>query len=171
MAIVVVSILYRYLFSIMYENTGKYIYEILSRQVFGQLSYFYVGVIVYFYFDTFLSFKRRILCVCIGLMLIADHIPYYGIFIRPFVEGGIVLWFSLVGSWGKYISSHNNISYDMYLSHFPIIQLAVFVGREGCNEYALFMAVTLIIVIYSFLSYNCVGRFFIKQPYKKMGCV
>ena len=160
--VIALSLIYRYIFSLMYEATGKGIYEILSRQFFGQLSYFYIGVLIYFRFDLFMRCRYVLLGVLVVLYALSSHIPGYEIFVRPFVIGGLVMLLSMIGRWGSYISQHDNVSYDMYLFHFPIIQLAVWLGLPALGPWLSGALILLATVILSCVSWNLIGRRFMR---------
>ena len=160
--IIIVSVAYRFTFYHLYANTGNQIYLILSRQVFGQLCYFYTGVIVYFHYDTFKRLKLPILAICLALMATSGYIPYYAITIQPFVDALLTLWVSLIGSWGYKISRHDNVSYDMYLFHFPVIQVCILLGINNLSP-ALSLSIMLAVtIILSVASWNLVGKRFAK---------
>lgn len=130
-AIYILSVCYRLFFSWLYSETEKEIYNILSRQFFGQMMYFYTGVLIYYYFDAFMRYKWQILLVISALMLFGNYIPYYNIIVHPLAFGSFVIWVSMVGKWGTFESKRDNVSYNMYLTHGPVIQLAVYFGLSG----------------------------------------
>lgn len=130
-AIYLMSMCYRMFFQVMYESTGKELYNILGRQFAGQLMYFYTGVLIYYYFDSFMRYKWILLAMSVGLSLCADVIPYFNMVIHPLSFGILVLWLSMVGKWGSFEGKKDNVSYNMYLVHAPIIQLAVAYGLVG----------------------------------------
>lgn len=167
--IVIFSIAYRMLFIHLYSVTGREIFMILERQVFGQLAFFYVGALIYDYLDTFLKYRWLILAL-LGIGLLGMRASYYaGLALQPFVEGGLVLWFSMVGRWGHYLSRHDNVSYDIYLFHFPVMQLAVYFGLPSLGAPAAFTITLAVLVGLAFISWNCVGKKFaaIKTPSHK----
>ncbi len=161
--IIALSVAYRLLFYHMYINTGNITYSILSRQFFGQLCYFYTGVIVYFHFDNFLKYKWRILIICIIAAMILQKAPYYSITLQPFVDAILTLWISLVGSWGYKLGKHDNISYDIYLFHYPIIQVCVWAGISNATETLSFTVIAVLTIILSILSWKLVGSRFVKK--------
>ncbi len=124
-AIYFFSIVYRILFLYLYESSGSEIYNILSRQFFGQLSYFYFGVLIYFYFDSFMQYKWRIILVSFLIFAIQKWIPYYSIILHPIITGVFVIWFSMTWHWSKFLPDKHNLSYNIYLTHFPVIQTLV----------------------------------------------
>lgn len=155
--IIVMSVVWRVVFRQMYADTGRELYNILSRQIFGQLDYFYIGVLCYFYYRLLIRYRWPILAVCCLLL------PIGGEVVAPAACAVLVLWVSLVGDWGKRLSHGDNVSYDMYLFHFPIIQVAIYMGVDTLHPLAGLAAVTAVTVAASWLSWHFVGRRFKSQ--------
>lgn len=122
---------YRIAFRIIYENTEEEIYNILGRQFLGQLSYFYIGVLCRYWFDEFMRHKYLLMAGAAVLMLLCDYVPYGYILIHPLALSVMVVWFSMVGRWGTWEGKRDNISYNIYLMHFPVIQMFVYFRGEG----------------------------------------
>lgn len=121
-SIYLVSMIYRLTFIWLYISTNAEIYNILSRQFIGQLMYFYSGMLIYFYFDVFMRLKWWILPISLILVHSLHNLQIFNLTIEPFVISLLVIWFSMVGRWGTWLQ-HHNISYIIYLVHFPILQI------------------------------------------------
>lgn len=120
--IYLISLLYRVVFLMSYQNSHKGIYLILERQFLGQLMYFYSGVFIYFIYDRFIKYRAPIIFIGIGIFIIIQQIFYLRIFLSPIIVSALVIALSsFKGKWA--IFNFNNISYDIYLFHFPIIQI------------------------------------------------
>lgn len=156
--IIVFSTLYSLLFTWLYHTTEREIYAILGRQFFGQLSFFYVGALAFTRLDVLLRRRWVILAVLAAGLLLMQTDPFVRVALRPVVEGGLVIWFSIIGSWGRYVSRHDNVSYDIYLFHFPLLQLAVWLGLPAQGQWTCFAAAVAATVLLSVLSWNLVGR-------------
>lgn len=125
---IILSICYRLAFLYLYQTTHREIFNILNRQIFGQLSYFYCGMLIYFYKDFFKKHLFKIFVTCI-LIAIASGYSYLGrVILTPFAISGAVMALSLFPHDLKAIRHRSNISYEMYLFHFPVVQLSVFLG-------------------------------------------
>lgn len=123
------SAIYRIVFLYLYETSGNELYEILGRQFAGQLMYFYTGVIIYYYFNAFMRLKWPVLIVSVLLLAIGLTIRSYLFFaIHPMAFGSLVILFSMVGKWGTFEGRRDNISYNIYLLHAPIFQIAAYFG-------------------------------------------
>ena len=163
-SIYLLSMIYRLTFLFMFQSTGQEIYNILSRQFFGQLMFFYSGVLIYFYFDKFMQYRWHIFVVAFILVCLREYIPFYSFTIGPMVVASLVLFFSMVGKWGHFLSQTDNVSYDMYLFHFPIIQLAVHLGICHYGATIAFTTVLVATVLLSILSWKCIGKRFMYRP-------
>lgn len=165
LTIYVVSVVWRIIFSNLYDSTGNEIYNILSRQFMGQLMFFYSGVIIYFYYDFFI---RHALVIALSSIVIlympqffCTDIPYSRFLLEPIAMSSLVLVVSMSGRWGGWESRFNNISYNIYLVHFPVIQSAVCLGFvqkmgvPGC-----FTVCLVAIVVVSWLINFCIERRF-----------
>lgn len=126
LSIIIISIAYRFILSDIYYSTGNEIFNILRRQIFGQLSFFYAGMLIYFIKDYFIRHLYLFLVAGIGLRILMNFSSTFSIIIEPFAISAIVLSLSLLPYNLKVFRHCNNISYEMYLFHFPIIQLAIF---------------------------------------------
>lgn len=114
--------IYRLTFIWLYISTNTEIYNILSRQFIGQLMYFYSGMLIYFYFDVFMRLKWWILPISLILVHSLHNLQIFNLTIEPFIISLLAIWFSMVGRWGTWLQRHN-ISYIIYLVHFPILQI------------------------------------------------
>lgn len=120
--IYLISVVYRVGFVMLYEYSEKEIYLILGKQFIGQLMFFYSGVFIYFVYDTLLKYLPIAIAASILLYWIGSYIPYFEITLGPIVVS--LLTISLSSFRGVVATLNaNNISYGIYLFHFPIIQL------------------------------------------------
>lgn len=143
------------------DNSGSEFYNILARQFGTLLVFFYIGAIVNFYFDYFKKYHWYIFVFDILIILFSDYIPLYDYIFQPIIAGTLVLWFSMIGSWGKWLAKHDSISYDIYLFHFPIIQLAIFLGLPlKFHPIITLLLVLGVTVLLAYTSWNLIGKRF-----------
>lgn len=160
-AVYFLSVAYRLIFYYLYLQTGKDIYEILSRQFLGQMMFFYTGVFIYYFFSRFIQYRYWILAVCLILTYVGYPYMWMRILIEPAVISALVLWFSMVGRWGVWLGRRDNISYNIYLIHFPIVQLsAMYTAADRIGPAAAFLMVFVVTVILSMLLNRFVERRF-----------
>lgn len=163
LAIIAFSCIYRFAFITIYNSTGNEIYNILGRQVFGQLSYFYAGMYIYFTKNRFYAFRRYILIFSIVAYLATKSVPYSDIFLAPIFIAAITLAFSMLRHTFNFLQHRNNLSYNIYLLHYPIIQLSIYLGINALPEWISFSLIFCVVVL---LSIIC--TFLIEQPIKRL---
>ncbi len=111
----------------MYFLTEKPIYEVFSRQPPGQLRFLATGILFCVFIEKFrtMAWEVRIIAILlsVGIVWSREHLQ----FLYPIALATII--FSLV--FAPYLSLPDklpDISYGIYLYHFPIIQLSVALG-------------------------------------------
>lgn len=161
--IYILSLCYRMFFTIRYEMTQEEIYLILGRQFLGQLMYFYSGVLIFLNFELFKRYRKWILIVTLIIFLLCNGNIYYRITAGPIVTAMLVLSFSFFRGGVKWFN-YNNISYEMYLFHFPIINLMHHFFPQG-NIYIIFFISFLLVVLFSSLSWYAVDKRFLPKRF------
>lgn len=126
-SIFVLSTLYRMTMNHLYESTQNEIYNILSRQMAGQLVYFYSGACAYLYKDAILSKMKILLPVSIVGYLFHTRTEVLYL-LSPINLAIIVICVAFRLKYLNFASRFPNISYSMYLVHFPIIQTYIHFG-------------------------------------------
>ncbi|MDR1730072.1 MAG: acyltransferase [Prevotellaceae bacterium] len=161
-----------YLFSIifnrsmdyLYLTTGNEIYEMLARQVFFQLSFFISGAFLLFYFKIF--FKYRFALFLIALPAVLFRSNDFVFFLYPMALGIVIftIAFSLpfLNKAGKY----GDISYGIYLFHFPVIQLFISLNLFNNNNFIAFLPVVFSTLLLAWLSWHLVEKRFLERKNK-----
>lgn len=163
-SVIILSVIYRVYFYELYNTTGKESYNILGRQVLGQLYYFYTGVLVYLNYNRFTKHWKTISIIASTVILLQEFIPYGYITTSQLAWALLILTASLIGDWGKKFTHNDNVSYDIYLSHFPIIQVGIFFGINSLPTSIGLIVTTIATVLFSIFSYKIVWKF--KKTYK-----
>ena len=131
-SIIVLSVAYKALMQYLYGATGHQIYHILSYQFIGQLTYFYSGVLVFLNFEYCKRHKRALLLLSAAMSIIcwltSDCVQHWAVSILYdlFYPTSIVTFFLLVScvDWLPVrLPRIPNLSYELYLIHFPVIQV------------------------------------------------
>lgn len=150
-AIFAISIAYKYALLHMLDTTGNELYRILARQVGTQLIYFYSGTAILFYFEQFQKVQKYILIPTLIIYLLKDYIPFYSFF-EPFVFSILIIGIAYNAKFLFVFSKLPNISYGIYLFHFPVIQTIVhFKIHEYSSSLALVLslAITIALALFS----------------------
>lgn len=135
-AIFISSVAYHHTMERLFELTGNELYHILSYQFAGQMVYFYTGVLVFRHLNWVSTHRMFTFVSCCLVFALARwmecNLPSsywlsaFLSFVMPFTSVCIALVICISRPfWGTAIRLLGNCSYEMYLFHFPIIQLFV----------------------------------------------
>ena len=155
------SIAYSLFFLNLYQNTGQDLYLRLEKQFPGQLVFFLGGGGMYLYFSFLKKHHWRLLLPALFLVGFKGGtlIPM----LYPLALAIVVIFFALffpyLGNWGKY----GDITYGVYVYHFPILQIFTTFGLFDENPWVSFSFFILSILIMSGCSYHFIERPFLRK--------
>lgn len=162
-AIIMLSIAYRVGCDMMFASTGDGHYLILSRQIGGLSAYFVVGMMMYELLDYVLRYKYLLFMVGLVLIVAAYLIPAIALEVKPIAIGLVIIPAAFMGRWGFWLGTLD-ISYDLYLIHYPIIQLFVhYQATDSLGFIPTLILVITTIILLSILSWHFIGRPFLKR--------
>lgn len=145
-------------------QTGNAMFIVMSRQVFGCMSFFFTGVALHFFFAKFSRHRNGLFVAAIILFAVSYTSVWWQILLRPAAIGVILIYLGTTGKWGHWAASHGNISYEIYLFHFPVIQLAVAAGLPAAaGETGTFAAVLAAVVVLGALSWHFIDSRFLRR--------
>lgn len=165
MILIILCILISYVLYYTGEETKNDIYFTFSKQFSTIFVFFYTGCLINILYKYFLKYKWYILVIDLSIICLSGYyeIIYYTI-IRPLAISVLVIWFSQVGKWGYFLRNHDDLSYDIYLFHYPIIQLCVYWSLPNkINPLLILLIVSLGSFICSLISWNLIGKRFLKR--------
>lgn len=156
-----ISIIYKHTMNYIADYTGNDLFHKLSYQFAGQFVYFYTGVLYFKYKEHF--FAHTVQYLSFGLLLLAawllcDRICPESILseiastlLYPIGTLTIFLILSTTRIIGQKASILGNCSYEMYLVHFPILQvLACSSSFSSLPEWTMLSVSIILIFIISF---------------------
>ncbi len=157
------SIAYSFWFLAMHASSGLEIYLKLEKQLPGQLSFFLSGGGLYLYYSLFRKYWKRSLTIAIVVLIVsAQHSLtaqlFYPLSLAILVIS-VALLFPYLGNWGKF----GDMSYGVYIYHFPIIQIFTTLALFDTRPWLVFFALIAAILFTSFLSYRYIERPFLKR--------
>lgn len=151
-------------------------YNIAARQCMVMFL-FYMGGFLNLHLDYVRRHWRPVMTVC-AVLLLFDYVnkywevidlPVYLYFIYdlvfiPIASGLMVIVCSVIGKWGSFLSRHNALTYEIYLFHYPVIQVLIYFGcvREFGFYPTLLLAIAVTSVL-AFLAWKFIGSRFHAQ--------
>lgn len=157
-----------YCLSIFYQNgldwlavsLSEPLYQMFAKQLPGQLSYFMVGAFLYYHLPFFKTHWKLFFLAAISFFLLKDQFPLF--WFEPVALGTIVIIAGLyypLGNFGKY----GDISYGVYIVHFPIIQVYLHLGWFAHRPIALLLSVVLVVAFSGILLWHLVEKRFLMR--------
>lgn len=156
------SLLYKYIINYYLEQTGDEIFNTLSHQLPAFMTYFACGIAFNYYLAGFLKNKAIYLFLAIPVFWIESYLALE--IFRPIALSVIIFYiaYSLKGlnNFGK----NGDLSYGVYIYHFPIIQFFVSLGFfERFNHWLLSIAIILLVLVTAFLSWHLLEKRFLNR--------
>ena len=147
-----------------YSAHGDGIWLQLERQLPGQLRYFLVGVAWYFVGDTVrwrVWIGAAALAAFIATRVVA--VTSLDLAFEPIALGTLVIFsangLSYLGNFARF----GDLSYGVYIIHFPVIQTVVSIGLFARNPWSAADLSIALVVAASALSWHAVERPFLKR--------
>ncbi len=135
------------------------LYYQLNHGSFNTMMYFFTGCILLVYFDVFCRHIRLILPASIALLVVYTFfdIPLLN-YVEPLVFSAFIIGVAYFAKPLNFLRRYDNISYGLYLYHFPVIQLLIQFGLPSCSVFLTFVVAVLITIIFSLLSWKIVEK-------------
>ncbi|MBD5263697.1 MAG: acyltransferase [Bacteroides sp.] len=154
--IFLLSVTYKYVFIWHYEHTGKEIYSFIAKQFGGQLAFFYSGVLLYVYLDKVKGHKWMLAAVSVPVLILGwvwwPYADLYRFVLFPLTLAGTLIALAFIGRWGACAEMFENCSYEIYLFHFPIVQLSYHFGlKERIGAFPAFLCVFAVTAVLAYL--------------------
>lgn len=124
LSIFLFSILYRETFDLLYQQNPLPIYRILERQVGGQLIYFYSGTAILLYFKSFQRYIGYLFPLALIVYIFRNECTLLE-HLSPLAFAILIIGLAYNCKYLNFLYRRDNISYGIYLFHFPVIQVIV----------------------------------------------
>ena len=162
-----------YLSTFLYKETIFYFYSItqvksilqLNNQLPALMCYFSMGIFLMFNFKKIKN-KINLFAVFSFIGLIFCYI-FNNDYLYALSLGILVFWFSFGLREFKILGNYIKYSYEMYLIHFPLIQIFVHFGFFDSFPLISVVLILILTILFSILLNNFVGKyFFYKNQYR-----
>ena len=152
------SVAWVYFFTVHYSgNNGVE----LARQFPGQLSYFILGAL--YAVNSKALNKIKIIAFISLIALFVTENPSAKLFIDPIAYSSIVILISVDAFRKVNIGKYGDISYGIYLYHFPIIQALIFTETFKNNIWIGFYATIVLTLLAALASWHLVEKKLLKR--------
>lgn len=156
------SVFYRNYLEQLSDVSGNGLYSILAHQLPGFLSYFISGIGLYYYYGFFVKNKKTLFIIGIIVFVIERKLGW-----EVFTPISLsVIVFTLAFSFKRLNSfaKHGDISYGIYIFHYPIIRIVTNLGYfEKYNPYLVSLVIICIVIFVGFVSWHMVEKRFLKK--------
>lgn len=141
--------IWRMAFAYLATSDGLPIYAIIARQLPGQLAFFTAGIALWIWQDQIRAHLGTV-GLFSALSLIVSFLVPFAEMVRPMGLAGLVAWLAWSAGPKPQAARFGDISYGLYICHFPIIQTLV---ATGAYEASLPMGVSLTLVLVTVASF------------------
>ncbi|MFX1667387.1 acyltransferase [Riemerella anatipestifer] len=159
------NIILIFLYSISYfyfyylaEIKGNYLY---AKQLPGALMYFICGILLYKNYHLLKKYINYLIIPAIILIFLKNKIDLLDI-LFPFALAINIFWLSFSAPKINYLLLKGDLSYGIYLFHFPIIQIFIQLGYFNRHFTISCFMVFIIVIICSYFSW-----YFLEKPFLK----
>jgi len=153
-----ISAYWVYFFTYQYGGTKG---EEIARQFPGQLSYFVLGAL-FAVNDKMLS-KIGMMALISLLALFTASNPIAKLVVDPIAYSSVVIYLSVSAFKSLNLGKYGDISYGIYLYHFPIIQLLIFLEAFKLDIWLGFLSTLALTLISALASWHFIEKKLLKR--------
>lgn len=159
--IFIVSTLYVYSMRYLSQKYNNPLFDILQHQLPGEMLFFTAGALLYYQFELFKKYQHLLLSVAILVYLSQSFLPIYPLYALALSIIIIYLATTIkhLGNIGKY----GDLSYGIYIWHFPLIQIFITLGLFSTSPWLAFAALTLGVFTLASLSWHLIEKPFLNK--------
>ena len=156
-SIFVFALLYDFCFTTLYEQTNNEMYLLIRKQIGSQLMYFYSGTFILLYFDKFIKYLKYFFSIAVIIYFYQNSNVLFSI-LEPLAFATILIGVAYNLKYLNFLRKYDNISYGMYLYHYPIIQTIIYYNIQNLNIYLAFFLTFILTILVSILSWKYVEK-------------
>lgn len=135
-------------------HTGKPVFSELAKQMPGQLMYFLPGAWCYYERDRLRAMGWPLGAVSLAMLLLAHGMDLS--YLYPLALTGCVFYAAFALPYVGRVTRPGDLSYGIYILHFPIIQTLVQLGWFQHNPYGTLLLASALVGVAAWLSWHLV---------------
>ncbi len=153
-------ITYRAVFDYLEDNNpDKTIYYTLNHGSFNTIIYFFSGTALLLYFDWYCRHIKLLFPLCVALIILLEFDWFWMInYIEPLLFSAIIIGVAYYFKPFRFLQHYDNISYGLYLYHYPVIQVLVQFKLHQYNIWLSFFLTLLFTIILSTISWKYIEK-------------
>jgi peptidoglycan/LPS O-acetylase OafA/YrhL len=126
----------------------------------GFLTYFVSGIALYKYFDYYSKYKSKLIILALLDFLIEYHFNLE--ILLPISMAILIVSFAFGVKYLNDFGRKGDISYGIYIYHFPFIQLLVSLNLfELMNPFFMLISIPVCVILFAIFSWNFIEKRFI----------
>ena len=145
-------------------QTGKEIFHTINNSSPTTMIYFFSGTLILLYFDWFYKHIIPILTACLIFFIILtinNLDPLY--YVEPIFFSAIIIGIAYFVKQLNFLQKYDNISYGLYLYHYPVIQVLVQYKLHEYNIYLAFIMTLTITITLAIISWYIIEKPILKR--------
>lgn len=164
-AVYALSVLYRGALGWAHARSGAHLWLELQRQLPGQLAYFVAGAALYLYRDRAERHWPALcaLAVAAYLAYALPDSPVLRMMLEPLALGIVVVYAAYGLPYLGNFARFGDLSYGIYIIHFPVIQALIALGIYAGNGVAALAMTLALTAVLAYLSWHLVEKPFLAR--------
>ena len=134
----------------------------LQHQLPGQMLFFTAGALLYYQFQFFKKYQHTLFSIAILIFILQYSVallyPLYALSLSI-----IIIYLATSIRQLGHIAKHGDLSYGIYIWHFPLIQIFIALGLFEQHPWWAFSLLTLTIITLAYLSWHYIEKPFLSK--------
>ena len=161
LAVFLLSALYYYGMGYAAQQTQNGLYLVLQRQLPGQMMFFSAGALLYYHHEKFLAYRHTLFILALLGYVVQKFFPCYPLYVVSLSI--IVIYLATAIRYLGHIAKYGDLSYGIYIWHFPLIQTFIALGLFAVNPGLAFTALCLLVLSMAWLSWHLIEKPFLSK--------
>lgn len=155
------SVIYSLLIQSLAHQTGAGFYQELLKQLPGQLTFFLAGAAGYYYLQHLNRHAIWLIPLAISAFALQASLPWLAV--EPLALAVLVVSFACVIPFLGKFAKYGDLSYGIYIVHFPILQTLIAYGLFRESPWAMLLVATVLVLTAAFLLWHFVEKPFLRK--------